>query len=102
VEQRMRGFKPPSSFRSSPNVYQQIQAAQSESKMEKSSSKRPRPPIKCWGCKGEHLYRDFPHKEDKMRIVHNLQEATTVENVGRNIPRIYASMEDRQENINPT
>jgi hypothetical protein len=93
----MRGFKPPSYFRSSPNVYQQIQVAQSESKMVESSRKRPRPPIKCWGCKGEHLYRDFPHKEDKMRIVHNLQEATTVEYVGRNIPRIYASLEDRQE-----
>jgi hypothetical protein len=39
-----------------PIVYQQIQATQSESKMEKSSGKIPRPPIKCWGCKGTCTY----------------------------------------------
>jgi hypothetical protein len=96
VEQRMRDFKPPSYFRISPNVYQQIQASNSESKMVEYSGKRLIPPIKCWGCKGENLYKYFPHKEDKIRIIHNLQESTTVEYVGGNIPRIYETLEDRQ------
>jgi hypothetical protein len=78
----MKGFKP-SSFRSIPNVYKQTQPTQSESKMVESSGKRPRSSIKCWGCKGESLYRDCLHKEEKMRIVHNLQEATTVEDINK-------------------
>jgi hypothetical protein len=30
------------------------------------------PPIQCWGCKGDHIYRDYPQKIDKVRIVHNV------------------------------
>jgi hypothetical protein len=53
------------------------------------------PPIKCWGCKEDHMYKYFPHKEDKMLTLHNIQESTTIEGMGKNIPRIYASLEDR-------
>jgi hypothetical protein len=42
------------------------------------------------------MYKYFPHREDKMRTLHNIQEATTVEDMGKNIPRIYAALEDRQ------
>jgi hypothetical protein len=68
-----------------------------KSKMEESLGKRERQPIKCWGCKGDHRYIDFPHRVDRMRIVHNIQEATIVEDVGRSVPRIYATLENRQE-----
>jgi hypothetical protein len=47
-----------------------------------------------FGCKEYHMYKDFPHKEDKMKIMHNIQEATIVEDMGRIISRIYASLED--------
>jgi hypothetical protein len=57
--------------------------------------KRARQPIKRWGCEGDHLYRDCPQKEVRMRNVHHIQEATTVEEVGRNIPRIYVSLENQ-------
>jgi hypothetical protein len=30
-----------------------------------------------------------------MRIVHNLKEVTTIEDMGINIPRIYVALEDR-------
>jgi hypothetical protein len=40
------------------------------------------------------MYKYFPHREDKMRTLHNIQEATIVEDMGINIPRIYASLED--------
>jgi hypothetical protein len=54
--------------------------------------KRGRPPIQCWGCKEDHLYKDFPHRKDRVKIVHKIQEAKTVKDMGR----IYAALNDRQ------
>jgi hypothetical protein len=49
-----------------------------------SLDKMPRQhPIKCWGCEGDHLYKHCPHKGDRMRIVHNIQEVDTVDDMGR-------------------
>jgi hypothetical protein len=56
--------------------------------------KKGRPPIQCWGCKEDHIYKDFLHRGDKMKTMHNIQEATTIENMGINIPRIYAALGD--------
>jgi hypothetical protein len=39
------------------------------------------------------LYKDFPHRKDRVKIVHNIQEATIVEDMGI----IYATLNDRQE-----
>jgi hypothetical protein len=38
------------------------------------------------------MYKDCPHIKDRVKTVHNIQEATTVEDMGR----IYASLIDRQ------
>jgi hypothetical protein len=38
------------------------------------------------------MYKDFPHKKYKVKNLHNIQEATTVEYMGR----IYASLNDQQ------
>jgi hypothetical protein len=38
------------------------------------------------------MYKDFPHRKDIMKIVHNIQEATIVEDMGR----IYAALNDPQ------
>jgi hypothetical protein len=63
-----------------------------------TGSQRPRkPPIQCWGCKGDHRFRDCPHRGEKGRIVHNVQQVETVRNMGRNVPRIYASLDKKQE-----
>jgi hypothetical protein len=43
------------------------------------------------------LYRDCPHREDRMRIVHNIQEETIMEYVAKNIPRIYVTLDNQQE-----
>jgi hypothetical protein len=45
---RDESFIPPF-FRRNPNIYQQFQAAQNDSKMAKYFGKIPRPSIKCWG-----------------------------------------------------
>jgi hypothetical protein len=91
-DQRKKGFKPPF-HRNEPNKNHQDRYAKDESKKEDSLGKRGRPPIQCWGCKEDHLYKDFPHRKDIMKTMHNLQEATTVEDMGR----IYAYLDDRQE-----
>jgi hypothetical protein len=37
------------------------------------------------------MYKDCPHRKDRVKIVHNIQEATIVEDMGR----IYANLNDR-------
>jgi hypothetical protein len=54
------------------------------------------PPIQCWGCKGDHMYKYFPHKGDKVRIFHNVQQAKTMEDMDINVPKIYAAMDNKQ------
>jgi hypothetical protein len=94
-DQRRKGFKPPFN-RNNPNTNQKDQPTKNESKREDSLGKRGRPPIKCWGCKEDHMYKDCPRREEKMRTLHNIQEATTIEDMERNIQRIYAALEDRK------
>jgi hypothetical protein len=55
-----------------------------------------REPLKCWGCGEEHLLRDFPHRKQDNRRVYNIQEATTVNDVARSMPQIYAALDNRQ------
>ena len=52
-------------------------------------------PIQCWGCQGNYKYRDYPHKNGKVRVVHNVQQAEIVEDMGRNVPRIYAALDNK-------
>jgi hypothetical protein len=39
------------------------------------------------------MYKDFPHRKDRVKTVHNVQEATPVKYMGR----IYVALDDRQE-----
>ena len=42
------------------------------------------------------MFRDCPHKSDKVKVVHNFQRAETVEDMGRSVPRIYAALDNKQ------
>jgi hypothetical protein len=95
-DQRNKGFNPPFN-QNSPNKNHQYQSTKQESKKEDSLGKRGRPPIHFFGYNKYHMYKYFPHKGDKMKTMHKIQEATIVEDMGRSIPRIYVSLEDRQE-----
>jgi hypothetical protein len=65
--------------------------------MTEAMGKIPRqPPIQCWGCGGDHMYINFPHRGEKLRSVHNVQQAMTVEGMGINVPRIYAGLDNKQ------
>jgi hypothetical protein len=64
---RKKGRKPPF-FINNP----QEQPTFRETKMAEVGGPRTRQqPMQCWGCKGYHMYRDFPHKADKVRVFHN-------------------------------
>jgi hypothetical protein len=44
----------------------------------------PREPLKCWECGEPHLRRNYPHLNSANRtVIHNLQEASTVGDVGK-------------------
>jgi hypothetical protein len=65
--------------------------------MDEVGEQRPRQmPIQCWGCQGNHKYKDCPHKNGKVRVVHNGQQDETVEDMGNRIPRIYVAMDNKQ------
>jgi hypothetical protein len=93
MEHRKKGTKPPF-FINSP----QGQPDSREPRMIEAGGKRPRkPPIQCWGCKGDHKYRDCPHRSEKVRDIHNVQQVEIVEDMGRNLPRIYAELDNKQD-----
>jgi hypothetical protein len=48
-------------------------------------------PLKFWGCGEEHLLRDYPHRQQNSRKIYNMQEATTINDVARSVPQIYAA-----------
>jgi hypothetical protein len=92
-EQRHKRNKP-SFFRNSP----QGQPSFREHGMAEVGGKRSRQePIQCWSYKGEHKYRDCPHKIGKVRVFHNVQQAEMVEDMGRRVPRIYEALENKQD-----
>jgi hypothetical protein len=42
------------------------------------------------------MFKDCPHRGEKWRIIHNVQQAEIVEDMGRNVPRIYATLDNKQ------
>ena len=69
MDQRKKGAKPPF-FRNNP----QWQQTHKEPRVIDIGIQGPRqPPMKCWGCKGDHRFRDCPHRGEKSRVVHNVQ-----------------------------
>ena len=66
--------------------------------MIEAEGQRPRkPPIQCWGCKGDHGFRDCPHRGEKGRTVYNVQQDEKMEDMGRNVPRIYVALDNKKE-----
>jgi hypothetical protein len=43
------------------------------------------------------MYKDCPHRGEKGRTIHNVQQAKTMEDMGRNVPRIYAVLDNKKE-----
>jgi hypothetical protein len=91
-EQRQKGDKP-SFFRNSRWGQPSFREPR---RTEEGAQRQRQAPMECWGCKGNHKYRDCPHKNGKARTVHNVQQAETVEDMGSRMPRIYAALDNKQ------
>ena len=61
-----------------------------------------RGPLQCWKCGEPHMHRNCPLKNESARLAYNVQEAGTVGQVARVVPRIYAALEDRQADHHST
>jgi hypothetical protein len=68
-EQRQKGNKPPY-FRKSPQGQPSFREPR---KVEVGGQLPGQTTMESWGCKGNHRYRYFPHRNDKARAVHNVQ-----------------------------
>eukprot|EP00253_Pinus_taeda_P013044 PITA_13044 len=60
-----------------------------------------RPPVQCWGCGGPHYVKNCPQRKGVDQIS-RIQEASTVGEVARSMPRINAALDDRQAEYQPT
>ena len=94
-DQRKKGSKP-SNFRN-----QQKQPSQAGSKPvgligEKPKDPQPnRGPLQFWKCGGPHMRRIFSLENESARPTYNLQEAETMDQVEKAIPKICTALEDR-------
>jgi hypothetical protein len=65
--------------------------------MAEVGGKRPRQtPIQFWGRKRDHNYRDCPHKGNKVKVVHNVHQEETMEDMGRSVPRVSIALDNKK------
>jgi hypothetical protein len=92
AEHRKKGTKPPffrNTTQGKPTLKEPI--------MTKIVGKKPRKqPIQCWGCGRDHMYRDFPQRGEKGRAAHIVQQVAIVEDMEKNVPRIYVALVNNQ------
>ena len=56
----------------------------------------PKQPLSYWECGEPHLKRYCPRLNGENKILHSIQEASTIGEIGKNFHRINAALEDRQ------
>jgi hypothetical protein len=61
-----------------------------------TTRRRLREPIQCWGCGEDYLNLYWPHTKKNSINMHNIQAATTIDDVRRTSPRIYAPLKEYQ------
>ena len=47
------------------------------------------------------MYKDCLERGDQMKILHSIKQEETIEDMGKSMPRIYAAMDNRQEDHQP-
>jgi hypothetical protein len=69
--------------------------------IEKGGQRPRQPPIQFLGCKGDHMFRDCLHRGENVRPIHNVQQDEIVKDMGINVPRIYASLDNKKVEYQP-
>ena len=52
--------------------------------------------VKCWECNGPHYESVFPNRKKTVTNIHTVQEEMNVGDLVRTMPRINATLENRQ------
>jgi len=73
----------------------------SEQPVKLDSEGATRPLVQCWGCGGPHYVKNCPQQKGTKQVS-QIQEASTVGDMGRSLPRINAALEDHQVEYRPT
>jgi hypothetical protein len=68
----------------------------------KKTTNNVREPLKCWECGKPHLLRNFPYNNFSNKTIRNIQEATTVGDIGKSIHKINAALDGRKEDHQST
>ena len=93
MERRKKGTKPPFFINTT-----QGKKNSKEPRMTEAMETRPRQqPMKCWGCDGNHMFRYCLQRGEKMRTEHSVWQVVIVEDMGRSVPRIYAALDNNQD-----
>ena len=58
---------------------------------------KPRKPLRCWGCGGDHLIKYCPHQSRNEGQVPNTEGPETVDQEEGTNPKICVVLEDHQE-----
>ena len=62
------------------------------------TTETPKETLKCQECGELHLRRNHPLLNESNKVVHNLQEASAIGEIGKSFHEIKEAFEDRQEN----
>jgi hypothetical protein len=92
VEQRKKETKHPF-FR---NILQGQPTLRNPSMAKTMGKNTHKQPIQCWSFGTDHMYIYFPQRGDKVSTAHSVQQAVTIEDMGRNVPRIYTAMDNKK------
>ena len=85
---RNKGFKP------SHLLKQQRQPSQAVIEQTIVMREKLKEPLKCWGCEGPHLHRNYPLENRNEGQVLHTQEFETMGQEAWIIPKIYVVLED--------
>ena len=88
---RKKVFKPPY-YKNQPKNVQHGKQQQGWYKWTIPVEGKPREPIQCWGCGENHMLKDYLHRKGNREGLHNMED------MAREISRIYAALDNHKEN----
>jgi hypothetical protein len=91
VEQMKKGVKAPFFI----NTAQGKTTLQKPIMSETVGKKSQKQPMQCWGCGKNHMHKDCPQRGDKVRATHSVRKTATIEDMGKAMPRIYATLDNK-------